>query len=334
MQSRDPIPDLAYADEDAPNKALWDTARERLRTQDQGTVYTYTRLQGDQIRLLLLHPESEDGPLFGELVDYSRSGTWRYTAISYTWGPPVFSHDLHMPTGVMAITESLHGALRRLRDPTRPVLVWADAVCINQKDDKEKGLQVASMAEVYQRAANVFIWLGEAGPSDGHAFWVIRRLEKAFEKERGTTAASSLATDSSLDSEMAGIVSNEHQDCPGAQAYDCVKTECNSPESLASLLRRPYFNRLWPVQELSSPLRRLTMCAGRFVAYDRQIREIFGPDGLSGDADVPREWRTPHRLQEESNLGRCDRFSDYASKQHPLFILLDASSLQASNPRD
>jgi hypothetical protein len=38
--------------------------------------------------------------------------------------------------------------------------VWVDAICINQKDEKEKTQQVRAMSEVYSRAVEVSAWLG------------------------------------------------------------------------------------------------------------------------------------------------------------------------------
>jgi hypothetical protein len=38
--------------------------------------------------------------------------------------------------------------------------VWVDAICINQKDEKEKNQQVRAMSEVYSQAVEVSAWLG------------------------------------------------------------------------------------------------------------------------------------------------------------------------------
>ena len=44
-------------------------------------------------------------------------------------------------------------------------MLWADAVCINQKDNIEKGHQVAMMNEIYKRTGQVLIWL-DAGDQE------------------------------------------------------------------------------------------------------------------------------------------------------------------------
>lgn len=72
-------------------------------------------------------------------------------------------------------TQSLFGALRRLRSCTQVCTVWADAVCINQADAAERSIQVATMGELYRRCSGVLIWLGEENPdlakSEGVQSW-------------------------------------------------------------------------------------------------------------------------------------------------------------------
>jgi hypothetical protein len=95
-----------------------------------------------------------------EVVD--RSDKPEYKAISYAWGEPIFPHTLQLTGGQLAITESLFGALHRFRSETKPVRLWADAVCINQDGVREKNHQVAYMHEVFEEAEDVLVWLGES----------------------------------------------------------------------------------------------------------------------------------------------------------------------------
>ena len=76
----------------------------------------------------------------------------RYEALSYVWGDArsdctIIVNGLPLPIG-----RNLYIALRRLRSRHRKKLLWVDAICINQRDDFEKSLQVAMMAEIYGRA--------------------------------------------------------------------------------------------------------------------------------------------------------------------------------------
>ena len=51
--------------------------------------------------------------------------------------------------------------LRRLRDPVDSLVLWVEAICINQKDNNEKAHQVAMMREIYSSCQKMIIWLGE-----------------------------------------------------------------------------------------------------------------------------------------------------------------------------
>lgn len=51
--------------------------------------------------------------------------------------------------------------MRRLRYTDRERLLWIDALCINQNDIEERNEHINRMAEIYQRADGVCIWLGE-----------------------------------------------------------------------------------------------------------------------------------------------------------------------------
>jgi hypothetical protein len=59
------------------------------------------------------------------------------------------------------VTRNLERALLRLRRRRKSTLVWIDAIVINQSDIQERNSQVRQMAQTYQSASRVFIWLGE-----------------------------------------------------------------------------------------------------------------------------------------------------------------------------
>jgi hypothetical protein len=96
----------------------------------------------DSIRLLYLDgaPNLND-ILRCELISISLSellgGTYGdvgFAAISYFWGDVQQLQPVFIGSTVMGIGSNLHDALRWYRPPDKPVIVWADGVCINQKD--------------------------------------------------------------------------------------------------------------------------------------------------------------------------------------------------------
>jgi hypothetical protein len=100
----------------------------------------------------------------------------RYEALSYVWGTAVYTHEITTREGVVRITPSLAQALRMMRRKLHYRNIWADAICINQKDLIERGQQVLRMGNIYSKAEGVLVWLGQppAQNSDriyGHYTW-------------------------------------------------------------------------------------------------------------------------------------------------------------------
>lgn len=83
-----------------------------------------------------------------------------YETISYVWGDPSFRIPIKVDGQVVEVTKNLGDALRHLRLPDKPLTLWADAICINQKDLTEKMHQVGMMRSIYSGCAQNYIWLG------------------------------------------------------------------------------------------------------------------------------------------------------------------------------
>ena len=63
------------------------------------------------------------------------------------------------------LTKNLMSGIQRLV-PIHPEFWWIDALCINQDDAEEKNEQVRMMRSMYEKATNVWVWLGEEGVED------------------------------------------------------------------------------------------------------------------------------------------------------------------------
>ncbi|KAI0169098.1 HET-domain-containing protein [Hypoxylon sp. FL1284] len=91
-----------------------------------------------------------------------------YVALSYTWGDEQETYKVRVNGTEAGIRRNLESALRAIRNQgflRDGMKLWADALCINQQDDVEKGKQVALMGEIYSSAADVVIWLGSRDPN-------------------------------------------------------------------------------------------------------------------------------------------------------------------------
>ena len=116
----------------------WGRAK-TYKSRRHGSIYEPIP-EGEYIRLLKLRPgrDGDDIDCSLSIVDIE-SAKATYEAISYVWGDAtntviILCNGLRVP-----ITVSLADALRNFRHTSKPRVLWADALCINQKDDQEKG---------------------------------------------------------------------------------------------------------------------------------------------------------------------------------------------------
>ncbi|KAI0144958.1 heterokaryon incompatibility [Pestalotiopsis sp. NC0098] len=73
----------------------------------------------------------------------------------------------------LGLTTNLHGALTDIRDASREIWIWADAVCIDQHNLDERGHQVGLMGDIYRGAGCTVIYLGSSSPDIEYAFHAI-----------------------------------------------------------------------------------------------------------------------------------------------------------------
>lgn len=148
--------------------------------------FTYKPLTGREIRLLSI--KSLASPSDDDTVPISMTLTHRdphqkiisapFWALSYVWGRVENPRAVHINGMPFQVTSNLYEALvqyrrRFLNSETRPAeagvgVIWIDAICINQKDNLEKSVQVPRMKEIYGLCERVLAWLGPVtGEEDG-----------------------------------------------------------------------------------------------------------------------------------------------------------------------
>lgn len=119
----------------------------------------------NQIRVLRIQPSSDPNAIVHAtlfVVTPDDPTHEAYNALSYCWGDESIRRNINISGNEVSVTYSLESALKHLRKDSEELSIWADAVCINQKDEAEKNRQVMMMGKVYKKAENVFVWLGIA----------------------------------------------------------------------------------------------------------------------------------------------------------------------------
>ncbi|KAL9599863.1 MAG: hypothetical protein Q9219_003557 [cf. Caloplaca sp. 3 TL-2023] len=202
----------------------------------EGTMYDKLDEKKEEIRLLILQPAAN---LYDDIVTHLQKVSLLdapvYEAISYCWGDATKTRDICLQDQNTTITVSLFGALRRLRHPDKPRTLWADAICINQKDIPERNAQVRLMAKVYSRAAMVEVWLGEEDDFTETAFSILEELAQ------GTTIKELQATE---------------------------PVRYLTPTTILSIFKRPWFKRLWVMQEVVLAPDAEIICGGHRLSFD------------------------------------------------------------------
>ncbi|KAI3542734.1 D-isomer specific 2-hydroxyacid dehydrogenase [Colletotrichum filicis] len=84
-----------------------------------------------------------------------------YNALSYVWGNREAKAQVIVNGVQVNINKSLAGALRRIRHDREPIVIWADALCINQNDEDEKKYQIDLMHRIYGECENCLVWMGD-----------------------------------------------------------------------------------------------------------------------------------------------------------------------------
>ncbi|KAJ8105270.1 hypothetical protein ONZ43_g7492 [Nemania bipapillata] len=118
--------------------------------------YTALDQESKQFRLITILAGETDSPLECLLsaADLGAGLVPRYETISYCWGDPNSRCSILVNSISLLVPLSAAEALRRVRSPLVPRVVWLDAICINQEDAGEEDIEEAlhSVAAILDEA--------------------------------------------------------------------------------------------------------------------------------------------------------------------------------------
>ncbi|KAK5629125.1 hypothetical protein RRF57_004840 [Xylaria bambusicola] len=226
-----------------------------LNTIDtRGGRFKYRDLKPKEIRILDLSPGNDDEPLKGVIRSVPLTHAGEFQAISYVWGVSpneISPYYLFTQQGAVLLNFSLHSTLRAIRGDST-ISVWADGICINQQNPREKALQIGMLGEIFQAAEQVTAWLGHAYRGSDDAMKVLSQIQPPSRHDYSSRNA---ITDNQTGSERrVGKVPD-----PGDVTW----------EHINSLLRRPWFTRVWITQELVLPRKVILLCGQSELDWDR-----------------------------------------------------------------
>jgi hypothetical protein len=262
----------------------------RLHGCLQRSTFAHRALNAKEIRLVNIFPGTQQDQLQGVIVHAPSTSTPSYQALSYVWETGQQTEELLTPDGILTITGSLHNALRSLRRKNRAITLWVDAICINQKDEKEKVKQIRLLPVIFQKASFAYAFL-EGGESINTAMEMLIQVGVKAAKEKRSRLhrfgdgvedkhdiqrriQSACSTEDTASG--CGISLNE-------TGQDDLDEEDDWPEdlpkvpvawrgrpiphlddevwtSVKELFRLPYFRRVWIVQEVVAALNVKIVC--------------------------------------------------------------------------
>ena len=205
---------------------------EQRRPSHLEPLYHPLNSDNREIRLLQIDRSKPDEvDIHCSFKNVSLNSAPAYQALSYEWGPPdvglpssrVFVNLHNVPT-----TPNLRRALKHLK---RGTAYWIDAICIDQRDDKERGHQVRLMTEIYRHAMAVVVWLGPENGNSAAGMSLLNEVGAFIDAERSANDSAAKLHD------WIYKALSDH-------AYD---TRWNGLEEIYS---RSYWTRLWVIQEL------------------------------------------------------------------------------------
>ncbi|ETS78848.1 hypothetical protein PFICI_08701 [Pestalotiopsis fici W106-1] len=208
------------------------------------SIYTALDVGSYEIRLLTILPGDDNTTICCTLQNQSLLSKPKYTALSYCWGDANVTVPIIVDGKNIEVTVNLRDALLQLRI-IGVKQIWADAVCINQKDAQEKSLQVGRMDQVYSNAAQTYTWLGKEGSDRAAAGLMF--LGRISSNE---TVTDSIQHTHNIDSPARSDHMSEGMGNAGADHNE--SSACPSFRDLEDLLRRDYWGRRWIIQEVAA----------------------------------------------------------------------------------
>ncbi|VUC22238.1 unnamed protein product [Clonostachys rosea] len=249
-------------------------------------------------RLLELSPGCPDDPRIHVTLRNTNlaAAESSFEALSYTWGAETPRKPIHCGKSgreQLEVTLNCYTALLNLRHRREARVLWIDAICINQADMQERNAQVRMMGKIFATASRVVIYLGE---HDSDSYDLFQHFAE---------------TDVRIKS--------------GQHPRELPEPTLAITTRFAKLFERPWFSRVWVIQELYNARDVLFMCGNDLASYRAFHSCLFGYQTNTRICTYPPPL-TIKFIYKPNDFGTC--FDEMA------FFLVASSTCQSSDPRD
>ncbi|KAL1857560.1 hypothetical protein Daus18300_010318 [Diaporthe australafricana] len=325
-------------------------------------IYEYKPLtESRNIRVLQLWPGTGNTQIRCDTQVITLGEGFQYEALSYTWGDQSTGALITFNGVLLPIAHNLCTTLLHLRLLDRPRMLWVDAVCINQLDHEEKSVQVRLMRDIYQDASEVVVWLGPEEDDSNMAMDFLtgdvtagcREAEVPLDFEYfpdSDIAPASTHPEHGAGTEDEGKIRAQIMDSRVVQSRPDTRikhpsrpiTEESETDrtwaAVFALVKRPWWTRVWIVQECVLPKRDPTVqCGHRTVSWkDFEKLKMVNIDGTSDPDSFPVSTRSAVRIMYRISglLLARQSFHENTTMDLKLLLQYDTLNSEATNPKD
>jgi hypothetical protein len=251
--------------------------------------YAPLDLAGDGLRLIYLLRGHPPDPVDCRILEtcLREVDCIPYEALSYCWGSSGKTSAIILDSCHKPVTDNLFAALKHLRSPGSDRILWIDAICIDQDNKKEQGHQVAQMKRIYENAEGVVVWLGEGTEDTDFLMAFMGVLQESDHADRITSVMEDYDTPRHRLRIMWLFVRNLLKLTAGEYRDEICD---NLASTLSNLLRRPWFRRVWVIQEVACARSVLLSCGSRAI-YSRTFFDVASLLGVIVDSQANSQVR-------------------------------------------
>jgi hypothetical protein len=211
-------------------------------------VGLYRPLEEGEIRLLTIISHNEFTAVL-QLETHPRDRAPDYDAVSYAWGEDLSTKSVSCNGICLRIRTNLFKALPYLDrcrpEPRRPL--WIDAICLDQENKAEKAKEVPRMGKLFENAARTLVWLGESADDSELAINSMHDLTQSM-----------LATEDTQFLTLRQRIARHKIPAADVPKWKAIK----------NLQLRPWFFRLWTLQEIVLSKAPLIICGNTFISWE------------------------------------------------------------------
>jgi hypothetical protein len=241
---------------------------------------TTVQWEPPHIRLIEVHDCDPDDPTIRvSIYVTSVEDAPSYEAVSYTWGDESIQEQIHVKhasslsrsalassadcDGLMTVRKNCADVLRQVRHFRTSKYYWIDAISIDQQNVQEKNVQVARMGATFKQADGVLACIGMHDQSS-------QLIVSMFENFHSHLARANLSIAVLAEKKPSGQYSGNrlgqkcrHDETSTEDPFETCKKSCHEwvqgidrktsldfALAMESLAKRPYFWRIWTLQEV------------------------------------------------------------------------------------